>query len=146
MSATQSYKSHARWDPAFHFFIAPVLLLNIVATCIWYKHHYYQHVHSGMWLILLSIVLLMLAEKSRSNALKVQDRVIRLEERLRLASLVTPSELIELESLTTNQLIGLRFASNPELPELARRAIREKLTKKQIKENIVSWRADNDRV
>jgi len=79
-------------------------------------------------------------------ALRDQDRIIRLEERLRLASLVSASELIELDSLTMRQYIGLRFASNPELPDLARRAIREKLTEKQIKQAIVSWRADNDRV
>jgi len=54
--------------------------------------------------------------------------------------------MAELESLTMRQYIGLRFASNPELPALARRAIREKLTEKQIKEAIVSWRADNDRI
>ena len=63
-----------------------------------------------------------------------------------IASLVSASELVELESLTLRQYIGLRFASNPELPALARRAIREKLTEKQIKEAIVSWRPDNDRI
>jgi hypothetical protein len=96
--------------------------------------------------VLVSIALFLVALKARVYVTKVQDRVIRLEERLRLASLVTPSELVELESLTTDQLIGLRFASNPELPELARRAVREKLSRKQIKESIVSWRPDNDRV
>ena len=146
MSAAQNYKNHTRWDPIYHFFVLPVLLLNIVATGVWYGHHYYQHVHSGMWLILISIVLFIAALKIRSYVVKLQDRVIRLEERVRLAALVTPSELIELESLTTDQLVGLRFASNPELPDLARRAIREKLTRSQIKESIVSWRADNERV
>src|ERR1700712_2536440 len=104
MSAVQSYKSHTGWDPVFHFFIAPILLLNIVATSVWYGHHRYQHMHSGMWLILISVVLLMVALKMREYAIKVQDRVIRLEERFRLAALATPSELIELESLTTDQL------------------------------------------
>ncbi len=146
MSAVQSYKSHARWDPAFHFFVAPVMLLNVVAVSVWYYRHYAQHVHSGMWLVLLSMALLILAIKSRSNALKVQDRLIRLEERLRLASLVSHSELVELESLTVDQYVGLRFASNPELPDLARRAVREKMTRSQIKQAIVAWRADHDRV
>ena len=146
MSATQSYKSHIRWDPAIHFFVFPVLLLNVFAACWWYHRHFYQHVHSGLWLVLVSVALFMLAGKARGYAIQNQDRIIRLEERLRLAALVTPSELIELESLTTDQLIALRFASNPELPELARRAIREKLTRSQIKASIVSWRADNDRV
>jgi len=146
MPAPQTFKNHTRWDPIFHFFCAPILLLNIIATGFWYHNHRAEHMHSGMWLILISVVLFLLALKTRLYALKVQDRVIRLEERLRLASLVSPSELIEIESLTMRQYIGLRFASNAELPELARRAVREKLSEKQIKESIVSWRADNDRV
>ena len=146
MSAAQNYKNHKRWDPTYHFFVLPVLLLNIIATGIWYGHHYRQHVHSGMWLILVSIVLFLAALKTRSYVTRLQDRIIRLEERTRLAALVTPSELVELESLTTNQLVALRFASNPELPDLARRALRENLTRQQIKESIVSWRPDNERV
>jgi hypothetical protein len=146
MPAPQSFKNHTRWDPVFHFFIAPILLLNIIATGFWYHNHRAEHVHSGMWLILIAVVLFLLALKARTYALKVQDRAIRAEERMRLASLVTPSELIEIESLTMRQYIGLRFASNSELPDLARRAVREKLTEKQIKESIVSWRADDDRI
>jgi hypothetical protein len=145
MSAPQTYKTHTRWDPIFHFFALLILLLNIPATGFWYARHHAEHSHSGLWFVLVSIALFLVALKSRTYALKVQDRVIRLEERLRLAALVTPSELVELESLTTSQLVGLRFASNPELPELARRAVREKLTRKQIKESIVTWRPDEER-
>jgi hypothetical protein len=146
MSAPQSFKNHTRWDPVFHFFIMPILLLNIVFTGWWYGRHFPEHIHIGAWMILIAVVLLVLAEKARSYALKAQNRVIRLEEKHRLAALVSPSELIELESLTILQYVALRFASNTELPDLARRAIREKLTGKQIKEAIVSWRADNDRI
>lgn len=146
MPAPQSFKNHTRWDPVFHFFIAPILLLNIIATGFWYHNHRADHVHSGMWLILISVVLFLLALKARTYALKVQDRAIRIEERMRLASLVSPSELIEIESLTMRQYVALRFASNAELPDLARRAVREKLSEKQIKESIVSWRPDNDRL
>jgi hypothetical protein len=146
MAQPQTYKNHSRFDPLFHFFIAPVLMLNIVATSLWYAHHRLQHVHSGPFAILVSIVLFLLALKTRMYALQDQDRIIRLEERLRLASLVSPAQLGELDSLTMRQYIALRFASNPELPELARRAIRENLTEKQIKESIKSWRADNNRV
>jgi hypothetical protein len=146
MSAPQNFRNHTRWDPIYHFFVLPVLLLNIIVSGIWYGRHYYQHIHTGMWLILVSIVLFIAALKIRTYVVKLQDRIIRLEERMRLAALVTPSELVELESLTTSQLIALRFASNPELPDLARRAIRENLNRKRIKESIVSWRADNERV
>ncbi len=145
-SAPQTFKNHSRWDPVYHFFVLPVLLLNIPATGYWYGRHRYEHAHSGLWLVLISIVLFLLGLKARLFALKAQDRVIRLEERLRLASLVTPEELVELDSLTMRQYIGLRFASNAELPHLARRAIREGLTEKQLKEAIVSWRPDFERV
>lgn len=146
MSEPQNYKNHGRYDPAFHFFLVPVLLLNVAAAITWYVRHRPTHIHSGPWIILLSLALFMLAGIARGYALKAQDRVIRVEERLRLASIVSPSELAELESLTMKQYIALRFASNPELPELARRAIRENLTPKQIKQSIVAWRADNDRI
>jgi len=146
MATTQSFKSHTRWDPAFHFFIVPLLLANIIYSGIFFSHHRAFFGYAGIWFVLIAIVLLLLALKARMYALGVQDRVIRVEERLRIASLVSASELIELESLAMRQYIGLRFASNPELPDLARRAIREKLTEKQIKAAIASWRPDNDRI
>lgn len=146
MPQPQNYKNHARFDPLFHFFIALVLLLNVIVVSVWYGRNYHRFTHFGPWLILVSIVLLLLALKARMYALRNQDRTIRLEEKLRIASLVSASELVELESLTMRQYIGLRFASNAELPDLARRAVREKMTEKQIKQAIVSWRADNDRV
>jgi hypothetical protein len=83
---------------------------------------------------------------TRRYSLKVQDRVIRVEEKMRIASLVSPSEQAELDSLTIRQYVALRFASNPELPALARRAVRENLGSKAIKEAIVAWRADDYRV
>jgi Family of unknown function (DUF6526) len=146
MADTQNFKSHTRWDPIFHFFIVPLLLANIVISAVNYAHSHAYTGFPGIWSILISVALFLLALKARTYALGVQDRVIRQEEKLRLASLVSASELIELESLTMRQYIGLRFASNTELPDLARRAIREKLTEKQIKQAIVSWRADNDRI
>jgi len=146
MAQTQSFKSHTRWDPMFHFIILPVLIANIILCIVFYIHHRPLLSYTGIWLIVLSLVLFMIAGKSRGYALKNQDRVIRLEEKSRLASLVSASELVELESLNMRQYIGLRFASNTELPDLARRAIRENLTEKQIKQAIVAWRPDNDRV
>ncbi len=146
MSAPQNYKSHTRWHPPFHFFVVPVLLLNVVATSWWYVRHYPQNNRIGVWWILVSIALFVLAILARTYALKVQDRVIGLEERLRISTLVSASELAEVSSLTPDQLVGLRFASDVELPDLARRAVRENLTRKQIKESVRSWRADNDRI
>ena len=107
MSAPQNYKNHTRWDPEYHFFAALVMLLNVVATVWWFCRHYHQHLHSGIWLIVVSVALLILAFKTRSYPLVVQDRVIRLEERMRLATVVSPSELIELESLTIRQYVAI---------------------------------------
>jgi hypothetical protein len=146
MAEPQSLKNHGRFHPPFHFFIAPVLLINIVVTAVYFVRHYGEYGFVGLWWILVSVALFMAAGLARGNALKVQDRVIRVEEKQRLASLVTPAELVELESLTVDQYIGLRFASNAELPDLARRAVREKLDRKHIKQAIVAWRADEDRV
>jgi hypothetical protein len=146
MSQPQNYKNHSRFDPMFHFFLVPIMLLNIAVSITYCVHHFAQHRHMAPWYIVMSVALFLLTGMTRGYALKAQDRIIRLEEKLRLAALVSPSELAELDSLTMRQYIALRFASNPELPELARRAIREKLTAKQIKEAIVAWRADNDRI
>jgi len=142
----QTFKSHTRWDPVFHFFALPILLANIVIVGIAVARSHNAFGFPALWSILVAVAIFLVALKARNYALKDQDRIIRLEERMRLASLVSASELIELESLTMRQYIGLRFASNTELPDLARRAIRENLTEKQIKEFISSWRPDNDRV
>jgi hypothetical protein len=144
--AEQSYKNHTRYDPTFHFTALPALIVNFGFAIYYTIKHWPAHQHLGIWWIVMSVVLIIMAGSARAAAVRAQDRVIRLEEKLRLASLVTPSELIELDSLTLRQYIALRFASNPELPELARRAVREKLDSKQIKESIKSWRADDYRV
>jgi hypothetical protein len=146
MAEPQSYKNHARFDPMFHFFLAPLLLINLGFAIYATIHAWPFLAHRDLWWIVMSVALIVLAGLARSYALKVQDRVIRLEEKHRLAALVSPEQLAELDSLTVKQYVALRFASNPELPELARRAVREALSQKQIKEAIVAWRADYDRV
>ena len=144
--AEQTKSSHARYDPLFHFFVLPALIANIVILIVWHVHHRYVHAHLALWAIFMSVVQFLIAFKARTYPLGVQDRVIRLEERLRLSALATPSEMAELDSLTVDQYVGLRFASNPEVVELARKAVRENLTRKQIKENVKAWRADHDRI
>lgn len=145
-SAPQTYKNHARIDPLFHYFLGPISILNVVAVFIWHLHHHATSPHMGPWAVLMSLWLVVLVTKLRTYSLKVQDRVIRLEERLRYAALLPAAELPMLESLTVPQMIALRFASDAELPALALRAVTEKLTPKQIKQSIQVWRPDTHRV
>ncbi len=146
MPESQSYRSHARFEPPFHFFLLPILLLNLGFAVYSTIHHWPQHRELFLWWILMSLALIVLAGVARGSALKAQDRIIRLEERLRLASLLSPDELSRSRSLTERQLIALRFASDAELPALVSRTLAENLTAKQIKESITSWRPDNFRV
>jgi len=149
MAQPQNFKNHTRYDPAFHFFLIPMLFLNlgfsIYATIhSWQDTRPYHHRH--IWWIVMSIVLFVIAGLSREYAAKNQNRIIRLEEQLRLADLLSEGQLGLVDALTMDQYIGLRFASDAELPSLAARAVAENLTRKQIKQLIVSWRPDNDRI
>ncbi len=143
MSETQSLKNHGRLDPAFHIFIFAVYLLNLVYAGF---HLYRQPSLSSGWYLVLSIVVIVPILKMRMYPLKVQDRVIRLEERLRLQALAPPEWRPQIYRLSEDQLIGLRFAADDEVVELARQALEHNLTRKQIKERIRSWRADDWRV
>ena len=139
----QSYANHARLDPRYHFFLAPLLIVAVILSIISLVRH--PGLDSILW-ILLAVALFLTAERARSYALKAQDRVIRLEERLRLSMLLPQADRPRIAEPTEPQLIALRFASDAELPALAMRALNEGLTKKQIKASIQSWRADNFRV
>ncbi len=139
----QTYSNHTRIDPAFHYFLAPVLLITLVATVV----HLVRHPHLGsLWRVVLALALVVLAVKARTYALKAQDRVIRLEERLRLAALLPEPLRARIGELQIRQLIALRFASDAELPALVERALTEKLTEKQIKQAVQNWRPDEYRV
>jgi len=146
----QTYANHTRFDPLFHFFLLPVFGLGLILALI---HFFYHLPHSdfrdnfhAFLIILLALALLTMALKERLYALKVQDRVIRLEERLRLSQLLAEPLRSRIPELTEDQLIGLRFASDAEVPKLAERALNEKLSRKEIKKAIQNWRPDYWRV
>jgi hypothetical protein len=143
MSETQSLKNHARFDPLYHFFIASLYLVNLVYAGF---HLYRQPSLSSGWYLVLSLAVIVPIFKLRTYPLKVQDRVIRLEERLRLQALAPQQWHAQIYRLTESQLIALRFAGDDEVVELAKQALEHNLNRKQIKERIKSWRADEWRV
>jgi hypothetical protein len=145
MAQPQSFKNHTRFDPLFHFFILPMLLINLGFAIYATIHSWPFYEHTHLWWIVMSIVFFMMAGNARSTSLRNQDRLIRLEEQLRLADLVAEEQLELVEALTMEQYIALRFASDAEVAALAQRAVAEKLEPKQIKESIVNWRADHHR-
>lgn len=139
--AGQSFESHARWLPPFHFFVLPVLLINIGFQIYWCVGTWFSV--SGMLSVLVAVAIFVGIGTARGMALKVQDRVIRLEERLRFERALPADLLPRIGEFTIDQLVALRFASNAELPDLARRVLEEKMVnRKEIKKLIKTWRPD----
>lgn len=146
----QTYANQRRWDPLFHFFVIPFFILGLIMSLVHFFAHitegdFRDHFHAFM-LVLLATALLVAVAKIRLYANKLQDRIIRLEERLRLATLLSEPLRARIPELTEDQLVALRFASDAELPELAGRALKEKLSRAEIKKSIKTWRPDYFRV
>jgi len=141
--APQSLSSHTRYDPLFHFFILPVFVLLLLASIVHLVMR--PSLHSAL-LVVVAIAMAAAIFKLRMYPIKVQDRVIRLEERLRLATLLDPALRPRIAEFTESQLIALRFASDAELSALAARVLNEKLAAPEIKKAIQQWRPDNWRV
>jgi hypothetical protein len=146
----QTYANHGRLHPLFHLVVLPLLFINLIVSIVWLVHvtgvgPAWDLVLACMDLV-LAVVFIILATLMRMYPMKVQDRVIRLEERLRLYALLPESKRNRIPELTEDQLIGLRFAPDEELPALAEKAWTEKLTRKDIKKAINRWRPDHWRV
>jgi hypothetical protein len=136
----QTYKNHSRLLRPFHLFVIPVLLLNVLNAI---RHVWLMPTLGMLWAFIVSVALLMLGLLSRMQAVTVQDRVIRLEMRLRLRQLLPPDLQPRINDLTPRQLIALRFASDDELPQLVRDVLDGKLaTSKDIKLRVQNWQAD----
>jgi hypothetical protein len=141
MAQPQNFKNHAKFFPPFHFFVMPVLVANLIWRII-------QLVHSQSFErafgVLMALAFILLGFSARQMALSVQDRVIRLEERLRMRELLPADLQPRIGEFTRNELVALRFASDAELPALARKVLTEKLDdRKAIKQQIQNWRADD---
>jgi len=144
MSSTgQTYQTHRQFVPLFHFFVLPVLLLNVLFMA--YRLVTGPSLFEG-WALLMALALLLAALFGRVFALKVQDRLIRLEERLRLREVLPPDLGGRIADFSCEQLIALRFASDAELPELAAAVLRDNVQKREdIKKMVKDWRADTVR-
>jgi len=139
----QTFANHTRWDPLYHFFTVPVFGL----TVIWSAVHFIRHpgwYSAGLFVLLTAATVAVL--KTRFYALRVQDRVIRLEERLRLATLLSEPLRSRIPELTESQCIAIRFAADAEVPKLVEKALNEKLSRADIKKAVPTWRPDYWRV
>jgi hypothetical protein len=136
----QSYKRHARWLPPYHFFVMPVLLVNVGVAA---RQLFLAPGLTTGFGVVLAVALLLLGLLARTMALTAQDRVIRLEMRLRLRQLLSADLQARINELTPRQLIALRFASDEELAELAREVLNGKLaSSNEIKMRVRNWQAD----
>lgn len=140
MSQTQNFENHAKIVPMFHRVALPILLINFV----WSVYRLVHHVSADNVVALLTaFALILVAMYSRMFALTVQDRVIRLEMRLRLQQVLPPDLRGRIPEFTVGQLVSMRFASDAELPGLARKVLDEKITdRKAIKKMIRDWQPD----
>ncbi|MGA7840203.1 MAG: DUF6526 family protein [Candidatus Acidiferrales bacterium] len=137
----QNFQNHAKYVPVFHFFVLPMLLLNVG----WEIHRVVVALSAGsVKSLLVALALFLAALYGRMFALAVQDRVIRLEMQLRLQGLLPVNLRARIPEFTINQLVALRFASDAELPGLAGTVLTENLqSRKTIKRMIQNWQADN---
>jgi len=138
--STQNYSNHARFRWMFHYTSLPILLVNaIVFIVIAVK----EPTKMSVWIAVVSFALFMYVFDTRGSILTVQDRLIRLEMRMRLERVLGSAAKDKIAKLTCGQLIGLRFASDAELPALVDRTLSGELAdKKAIKQAVQNWQPD----
>lgn len=138
----QNYKNHRRIDWSHTGFVLPMFILSIPVAC----HNLYLNPGwLSVWFVIASLAATLAAFKTRTTALRVQDRLIRLEERLRLEKLLKGPLRKRIPDLKTSQLIAIRFASDKEAPDLVKKALAG-MGREDLKRAIRSWRADHLRV
>ena len=149
--APQSMQNHTRFDPPFHFVLIPIFAIHFLYRIYALVRHFIKTddtsdpLELAGWAV-LAFGFLLLTFKARLYALKVQDRVIRLEERIRLSAILPETLRTRIPELTERQLIALRFAPDAELTDLVRTALDKNLPPKEIKQAIRNWRPDYWRV
>lgn len=143
-AADQTYKNHAKLVPLFHYVLLPILLVNFLAMVynLWREPSVFT-----AWSVVMAFAFIVSGLFARVFALKAQDRVIRLEERLRMREILPPDLQGRIREFTPEQLIALRFASDAELPTLAATVLRDNVEKRDaVKKMVKNWRADDFRV
>ncbi|MGH9712883.1 MAG: DUF6526 family protein [Candidatus Acidiferrales bacterium] len=137
---TQNFANHTKWVPAFHFFVLPVFLLNVFWSI--YRVVRSFSVEPAISLV-LALALFLLAFYARTFALAVQDRLIRLEMRLRMQQLLPQESRARIPDFTVDQMVALRFASDAELPALCKKVLDDKIADRTaIKKMIQNWQPD----
>jgi hypothetical protein len=141
--SAQSLANHTRIDPPFHYFVLPVFAISWTLSVVFLARHFgFLH----FWIVIFNTAIIVAVIRSRQYALKVQDRVIRLEEKLRLTSLLPESLRPQIAKLSERQFIALRFASDEEVPALVEHTVAANLSPADIKKAILRWRPDDWRV
>ena len=137
----QSYANHRKFDVLFHFIVSPLLTLNWIYSGMQLR----QSVDTAHVLAFISaFTLVLLALSARGMALTVQDRVIRLEMRLRLKDVLPAAQHGDIAKLTRKQFVGLRFASDAELPSLVAKVLADDIQNADaIKKMVTNWVADD---
>jgi hypothetical protein len=141
---TQTYASHRRFIPIYHFFVVPILLINVIVTVV-------QLVRDPRlmtaWVVVVALALFLGILYLRFMPVRAQDRIIRNEERARLERILPSDMRGRIAELSPSQLVAIRFAPDDEAPELTRRALNGELkTQGDIKRAIRNWRGDHLRV
>lgn len=141
----QSYSKHAKFVPMFHYVLFGIIVVTFIGSIVnlWQSWGDHERIYSASLIVAISVALVLLFAFTRTFPLGVQDRAIRAEENLRHFALT--GKLLD-PRLTVKQIVGLRFASDGEFAELARKAAETSMPQDQIKKSIRSWRADHDRV
>ncbi|MDX5585234.1 MAG: DUF6526 family protein [Aureibaculum sp.] len=136
---TQNYSNHARFIPLFHFFTLLGTLVLLIGSVVNLVKSSGSNLYNATLIVFGAILLMLTAFYARVFSLKAQDRAIKAEENFR-HYLLTGKPLDS--KLTVRQIIGLRFASDEEFPELAKKAVDENLSEKDIKKSVKNWKGD----
>ena len=141
MNEPQKFENHVRLIPGYHFILLGIVTINFILRVIWAVR---TPTLVNLWGIVMAVAFVLMVVYLRTFPLAVQDRVIRLEERMRLGRLLPQDLRPRLGEFTRGQLVGLRYASDEELPALAARVLNEGITSKRaIKAMVTQWRADH---